>query len=102
MSPEDQDAIIGSVLRQRKDAQQKLAMLHAEAKRMGQKLETLSGMLMRNPHDVWFDAPQPVNSFKSADVDARKISDLTGQIRDTYDEVKKWNDEAKKLGFGEG
>jgi hypothetical protein len=108
MSPEDQDAIIGRVLRQRKEAHQRLAMLQAEAKRIGEKLGTLSGILVRHPHDVWFEAAstntgyrRDEESFKLADIDSKKIADLTSQIRDALDEVKRWNDEARKLGYGE-
>jgi CRISPR/Cas system-associated protein Cas5 (RAMP superfamily) len=108
MSPEDKDAVIGRVLRQRKEAKENLATLAAEAKRIGEKLSVLSGYLIHNPHYVWFEAtstntkyrrPGMEESFRLSDFDSKKIADLTTQIRNAMDEVERLNNEAGKLGY---
>ena len=107
MSVEDQDALIGRVLRQKKDADRRLAMLLAEAKRIGENLRNLSALLTGNAQYIWFDGVSTntgyrhpsADTFKLADIDGQKIAALTSQIRDAMDEQRRCCDEANKLGY---
>ena len=108
MSPEDQFAVIGRVMSQKKEAEQKLAMLEAQATQIADKMSVMADLLRRNPRVVWFDGIStntryPRNSvtpkFKVGDFDGKAIADLTSQIRDTTDEVNRLTQDAAKLGF---
>jgi hypothetical protein len=107
MTEEQEDAIIGRVLRERKKVESHLAALDADAGKISQKLGQLSEMLDRSPQDVWFHG-QPVAtkdyaprsaSFNVADFDIQHVIDLTNQIRDTREKLDRLNSEASKFGF---
>jgi ABC-type Fe3+-hydroxamate transport system substrate-binding protein len=107
MSPEDKDALIGCAIRQKKEAEEKLAMLEAQAKKIGERLVQLGNLLRDRPQNVWFDAMSTgtrysvpgVTTFKPADADGKMIVTLTDQIRDANDELLRATESAKKLGF---
>jgi hypothetical protein len=54
MSEEQKDAVIGRVLRERKETQTHLAALKAEATRLGRKMMQLGQLLSSNAANVVF------------------------------------------------
>ena len=54
LSEEQQDAVIGRVLRELKETKQKLAKLRAEADRIGQALGRIGQTLVSNPQSLVF------------------------------------------------
>jgi len=107
MSQDQKDAIIGRLLRERKEVQSHLAKLKADAGKISQKFEELGEMLDRNPQDVWFhgelarikDCAPRSKSFNIADFDIQRIIDLTDEIRTAQGKLDGLNSEASKLGF---
>jgi hypothetical protein len=107
LTQEKQLAIIGKVFSDKRQAEKKLAMLKEEAKRYGEVLGTLAGFLHGNVEYIWFDGvstnenyPHPRgDSFSVEDVDGRKIAQLTSEIRNTKDEIKRLSQQARDLGF---
>jgi hypothetical protein len=90
-----------------KVAEQHLADLHVEAKRLGEMLESLGRMLKERPEMVTFER-EPVNVtyaardsplFKAAQIDGPTIVKLTTEIRDTMDKVEGLKRQARELGF---
>jgi len=107
MSSEQRDAVIGRVLRERKEVEGRLAALEAETGKISQRLGELGEMLDRSPQDVWFHgqsvgmegyAPRSA-SFNIADFNIQRVIDLTNEIRDTREKLDRLNSEASKLGF---
>lgn len=107
MDSEKQHAIIGKVLSDKREAEKKQAMLKKEAERLGNVLENLAGYLRGNVEYVWFCGastnehyPHPRGDvFSVSDVDGQRIAELTSEIRNTMDEIKRLNGEARALGF---
>jgi hypothetical protein len=107
MSEDQRDAMIGRLLRERREVQNHLTKLKADANRMSQRLRQLAEMLERSPQDVWFYgrlanikiyAPRST-SFDIADFDMQPILDLTDEIRATREKLNALNSEASKHGF---
>lgn len=107
MIKEQNDAAIGRVLRERKEAVSSLAALEADAHKVSQKLKQLAQLLDENPQDVWFyghsvntsGSPPRNASFNLADFDIEHIIGITSNIRDTREKLDRLNYEASKLGF---
>jgi len=107
MSEDQKDAIIGRLLRERKEVQGHLAALEADAGKISQRFDQLGEMLNRNPQDVWFYGqsadikgyvPRSA-SFNMADFDMQRIIDLTNKIRSTREKLDELNSEASRFGF---
>jgi len=49
VSQQEQDAVIGRVVREHREASRKLELLNAEANRIGKQLEAVGGILLRYP-----------------------------------------------------
>jgi hypothetical protein len=107
MGEDQRDAVIGRLLRERKEVQSHLAELEADASRISQRLEQLAEMLEQSPGDVWFYgqlanikgyAPRST-AFNVADFDMQQIVDLTDEIRNTREKLDGLNSEASKHGF---
>lgn len=107
MVEEQSDAIVGRVLRERREVERRLAALEADAGRISQRLGQLEEMLDRSPQDVWFQGQSPGGngypprsmSFNMADFNMQHIVDLTNEIRDTRDKLDRLNSEASSMGF---
>jgi hypothetical protein len=107
MTEEQKDAILGRVLRERKEVAGHLAALEADAGKISQRLGQLGKMLDRSPQDVWFQeqsaggngyAPRSA-SFNIADFNIQHVVDLTNEIRATREKLDRLNSEASRLGF---
>jgi hypothetical protein len=107
MTEEKTDAIIGRVLRERKEVENRLTALEADAGEISQMLGRLAEMLDRSPQDVWFNGQSPAikgfaprsSSFNIADFNIQHVIDLTNEIRDTRETLNRLNAEASKFGF---
>jgi predicted trehalose synthase len=93
MSDEQQDAVIGRVLRELKEAKQKLARLRAEADRIGQALGRIGQTLVSNPQSLVF-ASGSINVPTH-----EELASLTNDIRNTMQEVDRLKQQASDLGF---
>lgn len=107
MGEDQRDAVIGRLLRERKEVQSHLAELEADASRISQRLGQLAEMLEQSPEDVWFygqvanvkgGAPRST-SLDIADFDMQHVVDLTNEIRNTREKLNGLNSEASKHGF---
>jgi predicted nucleic acid-binding Zn-ribbon protein len=107
MSEEQKDAVIGRVLRERKETQTHLAALKAEATRLGRKMMQLGQLLSSNAANVVFrgqsvnikDSSSQHTLFAVTDFDIQRIVTLTNEIKDTIEKLDHLNDQASKLGF---
>ncbi|HTC92980.1 MAG TPA: hypothetical protein VK699_05960 [Terriglobales bacterium] len=88
MSPEDQDAAIGRVVRERRELQIRLAALESEAGNLGVVLANLGALLQARPEDVVFENhPAPAELlgrapvFKQGDVLASRVIHIVDEIR---------------------
>ena len=107
MTESEKHAIVGRVLTEKKNAQSHLAHLHAEAKRLGEILESLGKGLRERPETVRFER-QTVNVkysfrdqrlFQAEEIDGAAIMKLTAEIRDAMDKIDDLTDQARGLGF---
>ena len=107
MTAEQNDAMIGRLLRERKEVEGRLAALEADAGKISQKLNQLGEMLDRSPQDVWFQGqsvggngyPPRSASFNVVDFNIQHVINLTNEIRDTREKLDTLNSEASRLGF---
>jgi hypothetical protein len=114
MSPQEEDAIIGKLVRERKAAKHTLALLQTEVGHIREKLRKMVLLLENNAHLVWIDGASTnehyldarlndyvsgkLEEFQLSDLDGKRIADLTSRIRDTMDELERLNKEAAKHG----
>jgi hypothetical protein len=108
MSDEQQDAIIGRVLREYKDADLKLKALLSEAINFGCAMSEMATLLTTNPQDLTFEGEpvglQHITSRaklfkKSALPSVDTLVALTNDIRNTHQDVSRLKDQAAGLGF---
>jgi hypothetical protein len=103
----EKHAIVGRVLTEKKDAENHLALLRAEAKRLAQLFESLGKELKDDPATVRFER-QAVNIiyssrdqrlYKTEDIDGPTLAKLTAEIRDIMDKLESLTTQARELGF---
>jgi hypothetical protein len=107
MSQEDQDAVIGRVVRELNDSKNLCAALTVEANRIGAALVSLGSSLQGDPDQVAKVAftnqavslaYQPVNLFAEGDVDEIKIGKLTEDLRSVLSAMRRLGEHAARLG----
>jgi hypothetical protein len=114
MSPEEEDAIIGKLVRERKAARNTLALLQTEVSQVREKLRKMVLLLENNAHLVWIDGASTnehylnarlndyvsgkLEEFQLSDLDGRRIAALTSRVRDAMVELERLDIEAKKHG----
>jgi hypothetical protein len=107
ITTEQQHAIIGKVISEKRAAEQRLAVLKEEIRRIGDALGTLSGYCRGNAEYIWFTGestnenyPHPRgDSFSIPDVDGKRLAKLTSELRDVKDEIRSLTRSARQLGF---
>lgn len=108
MTEENDHIIVGRVLSQKKDAERKLALLQVQAKNIGERWIALGESLVEDPENTWFDeghasyaysGPIPKRSHRLSDFDPKQIAEVTSEIREAMEQVKRLTSEASKLGF---
>jgi len=115
MSNEEMDAILGKTLRERRVVAERLAYLRAQAKQIGERLETLARHLSSNIQLIHFadadsshqfrpmiptDAGQnPVPPFTLKELDPNNIAALVREFNETTEKHRKLETTAKELGF---
>ncbi len=89
MSHDEQNATLGRILRERKEAQQHLQLLRSEARRIGAAMVKLGQQLQNEPEHVQFFGVQSdsryrttIDSFERTDFDAAMLTRLVTEIRD--------------------
>jgi hypothetical protein len=106
MSIEEQDAVIGRVARERKEAETRLATLRAEASRLGHLLSSIGSKLISNPETVFFEH-QSVSAelalkqtaIKADDIDPTRLVALTDDLRQTSSRLAELKRQAETLGI---
>ena len=90
MTPEDQDAVIGRLVRERRDLRGKIAALETEAHSIGATLTYLGQLLRDSPDSIMFENhPAPAEligraqAIKQADINAPRIMKLIDDLRET-------------------
>jgi hypothetical protein len=107
MTQEDQDVVVGRIVRERREAGARLAALQAEASKFGVLFFHLGQLLQQNPESINFEnIPMPLDFqrpnlplFKQADISSQKIYQLVKDIQDTMLELKGIDSKAKQLGI---
>lgn len=107
MSQQEQDAVIGRVVRERQEAHKTLAVLDSEAKRLGKQLSGLGEMLQIRPATIVFENQmvavhhkrQGDPLFNPNDISVERIIKLTEEIRGLRDRLDTLQNEAKNLGI---
>jgi hypothetical protein len=111
MSPELEDAIIGQLVRERREAKNRLDLLSTQLFHTRETLKKLIGLMENNAHLIWFEGVSTgatpadregdylsgrIRTFRVEEIDGRKIADLTSQIREAQKEYSRLSDEASK------
>jgi hypothetical protein len=106
MTQEDQDLVIGRVVRERKEAETRLAALREEAHKYGELFAYVGGMLQTNPEHIMFEqAPIPLEFqsrqplMKHENLSSAKVYKLVSDIQETMLTLKRINDNAGRLGI---
>jgi len=102
MSQEEQDAVVGRVLREHLAAKTKLASLKAEAYKFGEFFAQLGAHFKTSPQLILLskDGEPPAigtNPFKIPSVDT--LQKLTNDIRTTMELEQSLHEQAKNLGM---
>lgn len=104
MTQEDQDAVIGRVVREQRDLRAKLAALEVEAQNIGVIFANLGAMLQGDPQGIAFENhPGPPELmgrplFKQTDINAQKILKLVDDLRETQRALHNIEAKARQLG----
>lgn len=108
MSDEQKDAVIGRVIREKKEAEQKLKLLNAEARHYGEIFSALGASLNASPEYIAFERePIPVQYhsphgnnriYKREEIDAERLIKLTADIRATLMTLANLTEQASGLG----
>jgi hypothetical protein len=108
MSEEQEDAVIGRVIREKKEAEQHLALLQAEARKFGETFSALGASLRasaeyvvfeRQEVDVRYHSPHGNNRlYKAEEINAERVKTLTHEIRTALLRLATLTEEARKLG----
>lgn len=105
MTEEEQDQVIGKLVRERRSAQARLDTLRREGKTQGAKLKELSENLDSNIQRVWLqrgDEEPPAERLikvKMSDVNGETLATLTDNIRATQVELDRLNEECRVAGY---
>jgi hypothetical protein len=106
MTQEDQDAVIGRVVRERRELQAKLAALEVEAEKLGMMFQQLGQMLRDSPDMIVFENhPAPaeigvhVPLFKQASISAQPVIQLVDDLRETQRALRNLEAKANQLGI---
>src|ERR1051326_5300053 len=104
MTQENQDAVIGRIVREKKQAENQLVLLRAEADKLGSILVELGQMLKVQPEHVAFQDQPVIPRFSRAVrtyqlLDSAKIAKLTHDIRDEVAKVEELGSRAAKIGI---
>lgn len=106
MSQEQEDQVVGRIVREKKDAEQKLARLAAEASRIGEVLVDLGTQLVRYPATIQFEGVatnveylrRDGSIFKTNEIDGARIAALTNEIRSATAKLEELEKQAGRLG----
>lgn len=107
MTTKDQDAVVGRLMREQREMQQKLAALAAEAKRIGFKLVALGKTLSESPGRIVLEGESVPDKLRltayviqQSELDEiGKIPTLTADYRQTVSQLKEHD---KLLGMMKG
>ena len=101
MTEEQKDAVIGRVLREKREADHHLALLKSEAKRVADRLNEIAALIQDNPQSIVFEneALHPTagpwqRCIRSSDFDFSKFQVLIADVRSA---VKKADDKKREL-----
>jgi hypothetical protein len=101
MSEEQKDAVVGRVVRERKETETRLALLEREAHNLGQNFSQLGQLLLSRPTSIVFgnqpSTPQQ-QVFNPAHFDIQGVVRLTEEIRETAKRYESLKLEAAKFG----
>ena len=104
MTNEEQDAIIGRIVREHTETKKQHDLLIAKAFRASDSLQSLSNVLRTEPMRIAFDGESlPSNisrmDFDSKEVGANKVKEMCNQIREYSAKLSRLESEKKKFGL---
>ena len=94
MSQDQQDTIVGRLVRQRNDAKKQLAMLQEEARELSKQFSGFGEML--KPENVWNIALESYQHLLSKE-SYEKLGKLKAEIPSAEQELARLNDEMRKF-----
>jgi hypothetical protein len=105
MTEEQQDAVVGRVTRESKDADRRLAVLKSEVIRRAEILHDLAALLKTNPENVIFEGdpystklgPVVQRRFQVADIDGEAIHGLVLDFASAKEAAKVKREELDSL-----
>lgn len=102
MTTEEQDAIIGRIVREHADATKQHDLLTSKLNRAGVSLQTLSNALRSRPERVTIDGEQLANTisrndFNSKEIGLDAIKEMCGRIRELDETISRLEEEKKKF-----
>jgi hypothetical protein len=106
MTPQDESQAVGDLVLKRKKADERLALLQAEGKKIGEYLVLLGTQLQNSPAYTVFDQQSVDGSFRSANVFVRAdypsldaLLRLGDDARRTILEINSCTESLKKFGL---
>lgn len=107
MSQDEQDAVIGRVVREHKAESSKLALLRAEADRIGNQLSNIGIILASEPHSLIRQGEgvpteligPKLRSVNAEDIDFERVMKLTKEIRECLMRIKELDRQKLNLGI---
>ncbi len=108
MTESDQDALLGKILRLRKEARERLALLTTEAEIKGRELSDLGHRLKSYPaylfenelpaNEPFRSAPQTSKWSSKSLVTADDIRRITSEIREAMARVAEFGEQLRRMG----
>jgi|SRR5215471_1642549 len=106
MTQEDQAAVIGRLVLERRDLQTKLTALEAEAQRLGEIFAAMGSLLQQRPEQIVFENhPAPAGAgtgtplFKLTDISSERLIKLVDDLRETKRALESMNARVARLGI---
>lgn len=104
MTSQEQDAVVGRLMREQKETDRQLGLLRVELDHVGQVLVELGQTLQQSPDRVAFDEePLPIkfdrSNFPSEILDGAKLQKLCYELREQLQRRDQLRQQARSLGF---
>lgn len=106
MSSDEEDAVLGRLMRQKKEAERRMATLRAEADRLAETFKQIALCLESNPEAIYFNGEGVegeflgvAKRFNEADFQGtKKVIDLADDYRATIKELTRISERLREAG----
>ncbi len=102
MTIQEQDALIGRIVREHAVAQKEYDLLLSKAIRSSDSLHKLSSMLRQSPEKVTIDGEPLISTISRVDFNSKEINldvikEMCGRIRELKETISRLEEEKKKF-----